>query len=152
MHNAADALLGNVNGEVSVRRCLVRVVDTGETLDLATAGLGVDTALVGLFTVLDGSVDVNEEERATQVGDSLTGSLAGLLVGSDGGGDDGGTGTSQLTGNEGDTLDVLVAVLAAEAKLGGELVTDGVTQQKGNGTSTLLVQGDLQSTGDGVLA
>ena len=152
MHNAADALLGNVNSEVSVRRSLVGVVDTSETLDLATAGLGVDTALVGLFTVLEGSVDVDEEERATKVGDGLTGSLAGLLVGSDRGGDDSGTGTGQLTGNKGDALDVLVAVLAAETKLRGKLMTDSVTQQEGDGTSTLLVQGDLQSTGDGVLA
>ena len=152
MHNAADALLRNINGEVSVRRSLVGVVDTSETLDLATAGLGVDTALVGLFTVLEGSVDVDEEERATKVGDGLTGSLAGLLVGSDRGGDDSGTGTGQLTGNKGDALDVLVAVLAAETKLRGKLMTDSVTQQEGDGTSTLLVQGDLQSTGDGVLA
>ena len=152
MHNAADALLGNVNSEVSVRRSLVGVVDTSETLDVATAGLGVDTALVGLFTVLEGSVDVDEEERATKVGDGLTGSLAGLLVGSDRGGDDSGTGTGQLTGNKGDALDVLVAVLAAETKLRGKLMTDSVTQQEGDGTSTLLVQGDLQSTGDGVLA
>lgn len=152
MHNAADALLRNINGEVSVRRSLVGVVDTSETLDVATAGLGVDTALVGLFTVLEGSVDVDEEERATKVGDGLTGSLAGLLVGSDRGGDDSGTGTGQLTGNKGDALDVLVAVLAAETKLRGKLMTDSVTQQEGDGTSTLLVQGDLQSTGDGVLA
>lgn len=152
MHNAADALLRNINGEVSVRRSLVGVVDTSETLDVATAGLGVDTALVGLFTVLEGSVDVDEEERATKVGDGLTGSLAGLLVGGDRGGDDSGTGTGQLTGNKGDALDVLVAVLAAETKLRGKLMTDSVTQQEGDGTSTLLVQGDLQSTGDGVLA
>ena len=152
MHNAADALLGNVNSEVSVRRSLVGVVDTSETLDLATAGLGVDTALVGLFTVLEGSVDVDKEERATKVGNGLTGSLAGLLVRSDGGGDDGGTGTGQFTSNEGNTLDVLVTVLTAEAQLRGELVADSVTQQEGDGASTLLVQGDLQSTGDGVLA
>ena len=152
MHNAADALLRNINGEVSVRRSLVGVVDTSETLDVATAGLGVDTALVGLFTVLEGSVDVDKEERATKVGNGLTGSLAGLLVGSDRGGDDSGTGTGQLTGNKGDALDVLVAVLAAETKLRGKLMTDSVTQQEGDGTSTLLVQGDLQSTGDGVLA
>lgn len=152
VNNAAHALLGDVDGEVSVRRSLVRVIDTGEALDFTLAGLGVDTALVGLLAVLEGSVDMDEEEGAAQVGDGLTGGLAGVLVGSDGGGDDGGTGAGELTGHEGDALDVLVAVLAAEAQLGREFVTDGVTQEQGDGTTTLLVQGDLQSTGNGVLA
>ena len=152
MNNAANTLLGDVDSEVSVRRSLVRVIDTGETLDLTSVSLGVDTALVGLLTVLERGVDVDEEERATQLGDGITGGLARVFVGGNGGGDDGGTGAGQLTSDERDTLDVLVAVLAGEAQLGGELVADSVTKEQGDGATALLVQGSLQSTGNGVLA
>src|SRR5699024_7541237 len=135
VNNAANTLLGDVDGEVSVRRSLVRVIDTGETLDLTSASLGVDTALLGLLTVLERGVDVDEEERATQLGDGVTGGLARVLVGGNGGGDIGGTGAGQLTSDEGDTLDVLVAVLAGEAELGGERVADGVTKEQGDGVT-----------------
>lgn len=152
MNNAANTLLRDVDGEVGVSRSLVRVINSGETLDLTSASLGVDAALVGLLTVLERGVDVNKEERTTQLGDGLTGGLAGVLVGGNGGGDDGGTGAGQLTSDERDTLDVLVAVLAGEAKLGGEFVADGVTKKQRDGATALLVQGSLQSTGNGVLA
>ena len=152
MDNAADALLGDVDREVSIFGSLVWVVDTRESLDLALTGLGVDTALVGLLTVLEGSVDMDEEEGSAQVRNGLASGLPRVLVGSNGGGDDGSTGAGQLTGDEGNALDVLVAVLTAEAQLRRELVAHGVTQQQRDGATTLLVQGDLQSTGDGILA
>lgn len=151
MNDGADALLGGVDHKVGLLRSLIGVVNTSEALDLAAAGTLVDAALVGLLAVLEGSGDVDEEERAS-LGDNITGVLPGLLVGSDGGSDDGGTGAGQLGGDEGNALDVGVTVLAGEAQLGGELVADGVTQQQGDGAATLLVEGHLQSTGDGVLA
>lgn len=151
MHDGANALLGGVDNEVGLGGSLIGVIDTSEALDLATASTLVDTALVGLLAVLEGSVDVNKEE-GTSLGDGVTGVLARLLVRSDGGSDDGGTGAGQLGGDEGNTLDVLVTVLAGEAQLGGELVADSVTQQQGDGATTLLVESDLQSTGDSVLA
>lgn len=151
MHDAADSLLGGVDSEVGVGGSLVGVIDTSEALDLATAGTLVDTALVGLLAVLEGSGDVNEEEL-TGLGDGVLGVLAGALVGSDGGSDDSGTGAGQLGGDEGDALDVGVAVLGGEAQLGGELVADSVTEQQGDGAATLLVESNLQSTGNSVLA
>jgi hypothetical protein len=151
VHNAAHTLLGEVDNEISILRSLVRVINTSEALDLATTSSSVDATLVGLLAVLEGSGDVDQEEGSS-LGDGVTGELAGLLVGSNGGGDDSGTGAGELSGNEGNALDVGVAVLAGEAQLGGELVADGVTQQQGDGTTTLLVQGNLQSTGDGILA
>lgn len=45
-----------------------------------------------------------------------------------------------------------MAILAAESQLRGELVTDGVTEQEGDGAASLLVEGDLESTGNSVLA
>ena len=151
MDNAANSLLGDINSEVSVLRSLIRIINTSEALDLAGAGLGVDTALVGLLTVLQRSVDVDQEE-GTVLGNGLTSGLPGVLVGGNGSGDNSSTGLGQLASNEGDTLDVGVAVLTAEAQLGRELVADSVTEEERDGTTTLLVQGDLQSTSDGVLA
>jgi hypothetical protein len=152
MDNGTNALLGNVDHKVGVGGGLVGVIDTGEALDFTAAGLCIDTALVSGLTVLEGSVDVDQEERATGALDSLTGRLAGVLVGSNGGSDDSGTGAGEFTGDEGDTLDVGVAVLTAEAQLRGELVADSVTKEKCDGASTLLVESDLESTSDGVLA
>lgn len=152
MHNTAHALLGHIDGKVGILRGLIRVIDTGEALDLATTSLGVDPALVSVLTVLERRVDVDEEEGATEVGDGLAGSLTRVLVGGDRGRDDGGTGAGEFACDEGDALDVGVAVFAAEAEFGGELVADGVTQQQGDGAAALLVEGDLESTRDGVLA
>lgn len=42
-------------------------------------------------------------------------------------------------------------ILAGEAQL-KDLVSDGVTEEQGNRSSALLVQGVLQITGSGVLA
>ena len=151
VHNAAHALLREVNNEISLLRSLIGVIDTGETLDLTAASSRVNTTLIGLLTVLERSSDVDQEER-TSLRDGITGKLAGLLVGSNRGSDDGGTSAGKLRGNKGNALDVGVAVLAGEAQLGGELVANSVTQQQGNGATTLLVKSDLQSTGNGVLS
>lgn len=151
MHDAADTLRGGINSEVGVGGSLIGVIDTSEALDLTTAGTLVDTALVGLLAVLEGSGNVDKEEL-TGLGDGVLGVLAGALVRSDGGGDDGGTGAGQLGGDERNALDVGVTVLGGEAQLGGELVTDSVTEQEGDGAATLLVESHLESTGNGVLA
>ena len=152
MHDTAHALLGHIDGEIGILGSLVGVVDAGEPLDLAPTSLGVDAALVGLFAVVQRRVDVHEEERAAQVRDGLAGGLARVFVGRDRGGDDGGPGAGEFAGHEGDPLDVGVAVLAAEAEFGRELVAHGVAQQQGDGAAALLVEGDLESPGDGVLA
>jgi hypothetical protein len=151
VNNAAHALLGEINNEISLLRGLIGVIDTGEALDLTAASSTIDTTLVGLLAVLEGSSDMHQEE-STGLGDGVTSKLAGLLVGSNGSGDDGGTGAGKLGGNEGNALDVGVAVLAGEAQLRGELVANGVSQQEGDRTATLLVKSDLQSTGNGVLS
>lgn len=151
MDNAADALLRDVDGDIGLGGSLVGVINASEALDFTTAGLGVDAALVGLLAVVEGSGDVDKEEGAG-LGDDVTGSLARVLVRSNGSGDDSSTSAGELAGNEGDALDVLVTVLAAEAELRGELVTDSVTEQERDRASTLLVQGNLQGTSNGILA
>ena len=151
MHDGADVLLLEVDNEVGLGRSLVRVVDTGEVLDLAVASSSVDTLAVGLLTVLEGSSNMDKEE-GTGLLDEVTGSLAGILKRSNGGGNDCSAGLGQLGGDERDALDVEVAVLAGETKLRRELVSHVLTEQHGNGTTTTLVESGLESTGDLVLS
>lgn len=151
MHNGADVLLLEVDNEVRLGRSLVGVIDTGEVLNLAVASGSVDTLAVSLLTVLKGSSNVDKEE-GTGLLNEVTGSLASILKGSDRGGDDSGTGLGQLRGDESNALDVEVAVLASEAKLGRELVSHVLTEQHGDGTTTTLVESGLESTGNLVLS
>lgn len=148
---SSDAGLADVNGELGIARGLVRGVDTSEVLNLTGASLLVDTALVSLLAVLERSGDVNEVE-GTVLLDSLAGGLSALGVGSDGGGDNGGTSTGEFRGDETDTGDVAVAVFLAEAELLAQLVADVLTEKKRDRATTLLVESDVQSAGNGVLA
>ena len=57
-----DRLLAGVEGDLGVERGLVRVVDAGETLDLAGAGLGVEALDVAPLADLDRGVAVDLDE------------------------------------------------------------------------------------------
>lgn len=151
MHDGPDVRLGQVDGEIGLLGRLVRVVDAGEALDLAAASAGVDAALVSGLAVLERGVDVDKVEGAVLLAE-LAGRLAALLEGSDGRSNDGSAGASQLRGDESDAADVDVAVLAGEAKLRRQLVTDSVTEQQRDAAATLLVESDVQGTRNGVLA
>lgn len=93
-----------------------------------------------------------DEKEGARLLNKLTSVLASTLKGSNGGGDDGGTSLGQLRGDKGDALDVEVTVLAAVAKLGGELVADSLAEKHRDGAATTLVQGDLEGTGNRILA
>ena len=151
MNDATNALLRHINSDVGLGRILIGVVNTSEALDLTTAGLGVDASLVSLLAMLERGSDVDKEE-GTGLGNGITGGLAGVLIRSNRSSNDSSTSPGKLSGNERDALDVGVTVLAAKAELGRKLVADSVTEQQRDGASTLLVQGDLQSTSDGILA
>lgn len=153
VHSSADSLLAKVDNELGLLALggLVRVVNASEALDVTLASGGVDAALVGLLAVLERSGDVDEEEGAELLDDLARGVTAGL-EGRDGSGDDGGAGLGQLGGDEADAVDVLLAVLAREAELGGELGADGVAEEERDAAASLLVKGDVQSAGNGVLA
>lgn len=151
MHNGTDVLLLQVHNQVRVAGGLIGVVDTSETLDLAGASGGVGATAVGLLAVLERGSDVDKEEGARLL-NGLTSLLAGLLEGGNGGSDDGSTGLGQLRGDKGNTVDVEVTVLAGETELLGQLVTHSLTEQHGHGAAAVLVEGNLQGTGDLVLA
>lgn len=151
MDNGTDGLLLSIDDQVRLGGGLVGVIDTGEALDLAVAGALVDALAVGLLAVLERGGDVDEVE-VTKLLDQLLGAGTVDLVRSDGSGNDGGAGAGQLSSDKGDTANVLAAVLTAEAELRGELRSDGLTEQESDGAATLLVEGHLQGTGNGVLA
>ena len=75
---------------------------------------------------------MDEEEVAATgatVGDDMVArGLARALVRRDRRGDDGRTGARELGGDEGDALDVLVAVLAREAELRRQLAADRLSE------------------------
>jgi hypothetical protein len=151
VHNASHAHLLNVNRKVSLGRDLIWVIHASEALDLSRSRLGVDATLVGLLGVLEASRNVDKVE-VSELLDHLTSVLSGILVWCNRGGNDGGSRAGKLGRNEGNAANVGSTVRAAEAKLGGELVADGLAQKQGDGSATLLVEGDLQGTSNGVLA
>lgn len=135
--------LGKVNSEISIRRNLVLVVDSSETLDLSSSGLGVNTSSVSLLAVFERGGDVNEEEvsssSSTVLNDVRFGEFSGSVVRSDRSSDNGSSGTRELscesvfesasrrtdqrkqkrlrlTSYESETLQVLVTFLGSEAE------------------------------------
>lgn len=150
MHNGAHVLLLQVDGEVGLDGSLIGVVDAGETLNVTLARGSVDASSVSLLAVLEGSGNVDQEEGAGLLNE-LAGLLAGSVEGSDGSGDDSGTGLGQLRGDKGDAADVDITVLAGEAQLGRQLVSDVLAEEHGDGAATALHEGNLQSAGDLVL-
>lgn len=151
MHRSPDIRRGQVNRKIRLGGDLVRVIDAGEALDLAVAGGLVDATLVRLLGVLERCRHVHEVEVAV-LGDGVAGSLSAGLEGRNGRDDGGSAGLGELGGDKGNAGDVLVAVGAREAKFARELGAHGIAEEEGDGAASLLVEGDVEGTGDGVLA
>ena len=153
MDSRPHVILAGIHHQIRllILRVLIRIIDTGETLDFARARTSVDPALVRLLAVLQRRGDVNEIETPVLL-DQLTRSLARILERRDRGGNDSGAGACHLRRHPPDTLDVLVAVLAREAELGGELGAHGLAEEQGDGAAALLVEGDVERARDGVFA
>lgn len=115
MNSSPNISRAKINRQIRLGRDLIRIIDTGETLNLTSARLGIDTALIRLLAVLERSSDVDEIEAAILL-DEFASSLARSLEGGDWGSDDGGAGTGEFAGDEGDAANVLVAVFAGETE------------------------------------
>lgn len=93
--------LGEINGKVGIGRNFVLVVNSGESLDLTSSSLGVDTPSVGLLAEVERSGDVDEEEVSSSSSSVLDdvglGGFAGSFVRSDRGGNDGSSGTREFS-------------------------------------------------------
>ena len=120
VHSSTNVDLADIHGQIRllVNWGLVWVVNTGETLDLTLASLGVDATLVGLLTDLERSGDVDKVERSVLLND-LTSSLAGSGERSDRGSNDGSARASELRGNETNTLDHVVKHIMHIGELSG---------------------------------
>jgi hypothetical protein len=151
MHRRPHIALGDIHHEVRLGGLLVRVVDASEALDLAVSRLGVDAAAISLLRVLERRRNVHEVE-ATVLLDQLAGRFSAVLKRRDGRGNDYCAGLGELGCDEGDAADVAVAVFACETEFGGELGADRLAEEERDGASALLVEGDVEGAGDGVLA
>ena len=151
MHAVSDAGLLHVHDEVCLFWLLVRVIDPGEALDLAPPGLGVDAPLVRALGMFQRRGDVHQIE-ASECRDGVARLPSAGLVGRDRRRNHGRTGLGQLGRDEGDALDVGVASVVRESEFGRQLRSDRLAQEQGDGSTALLVEGNLQGSRDRVLA
>ena len=155
MDNLRDGLLGDADGKIRLLRRLVDVVDAREALNLSTASGGVHATTVGLLAVLERGSYVHNEDISTStsgVGDCRLEGRATILMRRNGCCDDCRTGPRQLGCDEGDALQMLVALIGQEAELGRKLRTDRVAQQKRYAATAMLIEDGLESASNGVLA
>lgn len=140
--DGADGLLLAIDNEIGLGGSLVRVIYTGEALDLTLAGSCVNTLLVRLLAVLQRSGNVHEVE-VTVLLDGLFRSSTVDLEGGNRSRNDGGAGPCQLASDKGNAGNVLAAVLSAETQLRRQLGPNGLTEQHRDGSAALLVECDL---------
>jgi hypothetical protein len=75
MHDRSDVACAQINRQISLSRCLIRVIHAGESLDFSIACLLIDPSLVCRFTVLKWRSNMNEEKTAVLLYD-----FAGLVA------------------------------------------------------------------------
>jgi len=114
--NVADGLLANIHDKGRLDGILIRIVYPSKPLDFAIASTSVYPALVRLLAVLQRRGNMDEVHRPELLNGLLRLGTRVLKWG-DGRGDDGSASAGQFSCDEGDALDVLVAVLPGEAKL-----------------------------------
>jgi hypothetical protein len=62
MNNLADALLGDIDSEISFARSLIGVINAGETLDLTSASSLVNTFSISAFALFEGGGNMDPEK------------------------------------------------------------------------------------------
>jgi hypothetical protein len=95
MHCRPNITLTQINHQIRLLRILIRVVHTRETLNLASARLGINTTLIRLLGVLQGSSNMNQVKAAVLL-NRLSRGLAVLLKRRNGGNDGRGTGLGEF--------------------------------------------------------
>lgn len=152
MNNLGDSVRSEIRGDVRICGLLVDIIDTGESLDFSVPRSLVESSSVDLLAVLQWGSDVDEEVVSALSSNSLLDSLSRLLVWRSRGGNDGGTCLGEFGSDETDSEEVLVLVFVGDTKVGRELVSNVFTQKEGDGTGTVLLEGNLEGTGNGVLS
>lgn len=130
MNDLGNRVFPQVADKVGVRRCLVSIVDTGESLDLSRPGSLVQSSSVDLLAPFQRRGNVDEEVVSTLASDLVLDGFPRLLVLGSWGGDDGGSGLCKLGSDETDPQQVLVLLLGCAAKrLWVVRVADVLTEQ-----------------------
>lgn len=152
-----DGILVGLDCDLGAQRLLIRCRDASELLDLASAGLFIQTLGVALLSHLEGHVDKDLDK-----GDGLVAVLVGLgvqlsrkiavgAVGRDEGGDGDGGRVGKELGDLTDAADVLVAVGLGEAQVLVEAEAHVVAVEAVGGEAQ-VEEVLLQGGGDGGLA
>src|SRR5580765_3933827 len=126
--------LSGVNHNLGIRGRFVRIRNTCEFFYDPSARLGIQALAVALFTNVNRSRHVNENEPAERL-DHLTDSFTGGLIRSNRSAHRNPAVLRDLGRNVADAADVDVAVLFRESKFGRQVLADQVAVQKGNRTS-----------------
>ena len=147
-----DRDLGGIDDDVSVFGGLIGVINTGQTLQLTSPGLLVQALGVTSLAHLDGGGDVNKDEPTTGGLDGPLGVGTSLLVGGDGADNGDTTRLGDVGGDVSDTLDGGVPVLLGVTEVGGEVPPEVITVKGGDGTATVLEEGNRQSGSNGGLS
>src|SRR3954447_16056652 len=126
-----------VPSQLPVRGGLVRVVDTGEVLDLACHCPLVEALGVALCAHLEWRRDMDLDERRLLL-DRCTGRAAGLLVRGDRAHDDCRASAREPRCDPADPEDVRVAVVLGEAEALREMGADDVTVEALDGAAARL--------------
>ena len=132
-----------LDGNLGVRRLLIRGRNTRKLLDLTSSSLLVEALGIALLSHLEGNVDKHLNE-----GDGLVAAALGLgvqcasrvavgAVGRDEGGDGDGGGVGEELGDLGDAADVFVAVLFGEAQVLVEAEADVVAVEAVGGQTQM---------------
>lgn len=119
-----------VNVESGALGGLIRVRDTSELGDDASAGLGIESLDITALTDLKSSADVALVELETGLLVDLLGKVSVSGVWADEGNEDDLAGKAEELGDLGDTADVLGTVLLGEAKILVEASPDDISVEE----------------------
>lgn len=109
-NNLRYTLLGQINDQVCTLRCLVCLVDAGNTSQLSVPGSSVHALAISRLAVLEGCRNVDGEKVAARASSLKHGVLDGVTGGGlrgDGSSDDGGTCACKFCGDVGESLKIL---------------------------------------------
>ena len=138
VEGVGDGAAGGVHADVGVLGDLVGAGDAGELGDLPGTGLGVEALAVAALALLQRGRDVDEEERPSGLLDHRADLLPRLVEGSDRADDRQAAVTADLGGDPADAADVGLPVGLGEGEPGGEVPTDHVAVEAGDGAAALL--------------
>ncbi len=142
-----DGLFVGLHHQFGMLRLFVWIINTCKVLELACVSQPVETLHIALATDIDGTLDVH----LNKIADLLAGPSASLAVRGDGGGNAGYSVAREQATDKSDTLDVRIAIFAAEAKPFAQMCAYDIAIEHLN-LEFLLSQSLLNMPGKGTFA